>query len=123
MDLPADKQLRQDIAALHAEIYNALSNPTRLLIVCLLSDEARNVSQLTDELSIPQPSVSRHLKVLVDKNLIQAKRDGQFVVYQLSDERVISALRIVREMVVDRLQGNSKLADSMRESDPLLLAK
>lgn len=110
-----DRKLKEEIAALHAQICNALSNPSRILLICLLADGPRNVGELTEELNLSQPTTSRHLKVLMDKGLIYAERQGQFVVYQLADRRVIQALEILRGMVADMLQGQGELAHTVKD--------
>jgi ArsR family transcriptional regulator len=114
-----NSQLKQEIAALHANLCNALSNPTRILIVCLLSEGSRTVTDLAGELELAQPAVSRHLKVLQEKGLIYPQRDGKFTHYHLSDYRVIEALQIMRDVVTDMLREQVALAHRMQESDLL----
>jgi ArsR family transcriptional regulator len=64
--------LTQEITHLHADLCSALADPTRLLLLYALSDQPRNVSDLTQELKVPQPTVSRHLKVLREGGLVKA---------------------------------------------------
>lgn len=114
-----DLQLKSEIASLHAQICSALSDPNRILILCLLSDEPRNVSFLSDELQLAQPTVSRHLKVLRERGLVYARRQGQFVVYELADHRIITALQTLRAMVVDMLREQAALAHTVN-ANPLI---
>ena len=110
-----DLQLKSEIAALHARICSALSDPNRILILCLLSDEPRNVSFLAEELELAQPTVSRHLKILRDRGLVYSKREGQFVVYELSDHRIITALETLRSVVIEMLREQAALAHTVSE--------
>jgi len=103
--------LTQEIAVLHAELCSALAEPTRLLILYMLAEEPCNVSELTQKLAIPQPSVSRHLRVLRDGGLVRTTRQGQSVLYELTDRRVIDALDLLRGVLRDRIQRSANLIE------------
>ncbi len=66
------------------EIFRLLSDKTRLNILMLLADGERNVSNLCEELSLPQPTVSHHLGLLRMRNLISNRRSGKQVFYGLN---------------------------------------
>ncbi|GAB4512456.1 MAG: hypothetical protein OHK0046_11990 [Anaerolineae bacterium] len=119
MDENISLHQRQEVAALLANLSAALSHPARLMILSLLAGQARNVTELTQKLEISQPSASRHLKILLEQRLVASERDGQHVVYRLTDARILEALRILREIVVDMLNDQGTLADTMREQDLL----
>jgi DNA-binding transcriptional ArsR family regulator len=103
--------LTQEITHLHADLCSALADPTRLLLLYALSDQPRNVSELTQELKVPQPTVSRHLKVLREGGLVKATRQGASVQYELTDHRVIEALDILRSVLRERIQHHADLMD------------
>jgi DNA-binding transcriptional ArsR family regulator len=105
--------LTQEITHLHADLCSALADPTRLLLLYALSDEPRNVTELTQELKVPQPTVSRHLKVLRESGLVKDTRSGTCVLYQLTDHRIIEALDLLRSILRERIQHHASLiADS-----------
>lgn len=106
--------LRSEINRLHAEICSGLADPTRILILYTLNQGIRNVSELAEELEIPQPTVSRHLKVLRERRMVEARRQGQAVYYSLSDRRVIQALDLLRAVLASNLQGQSMLAEEVQ---------
>src|SRR5277367_3363541 len=66
------------------ELFRLLSDKTRLNILMLLADGERNVSNLCEELSLPQPTVSHHLGLLRMRNLISNRRNGKQVFYGLN---------------------------------------
>jgi DNA-binding transcriptional ArsR family regulator len=103
--------LTQEITHLHADLCSALADPTRLLLLYALSDQPRNVSELTQELDVPQPTVSRHLKVLREGGLVKATRQGTSVQYELADHRVIDALDTLRSVLRERIQHHADLMD------------
>ncbi|MBE3066792.1 MAG: winged helix-turn-helix transcriptional regulator [Chloroflexi bacterium] len=101
--------LTQEITHLHADLCSALADPTRLLLLYALSDQPRNVTELTQDLNVPQSNVSRHLKVLRDSGLVKATRQGPTVQYELMDHRVIEALDLLRSILRDRIQHRASL--------------
>ncbi len=82
-----------------AEIFKALSDPTRLRLVKLLSDQSPDVCQgkcngqkflcvnaLAHRLGVTQSAVSQHLRVLRQAGLVQGERRGTFVHYSLDQD-------------------------------------
>jgi ArsR family transcriptional regulator len=108
-----NSNLAQEIAQLHAELCSALADPTRLIILYALAEQSSNVTELTQKLAIPQPNISRHLKVLRDGGLVHATRQGMSVQYDLSDQRVIQALDLLRAVLHDKIQHNVNLIDEL----------
>ena len=72
----------QSIADL-ANLFDLLSDPTRMRIVMLLAKEESNVTNLCDELNLRQPTVSHHLGLLRMNRLIVGKRKGKQMIYSL----------------------------------------
>jgi len=103
------KTLRREVHRLHAEICQALSDPTRILILYALRDGARNVTELAEALETSQPSVSRHLKVLRDRRMVQAERNGMNIYYTVADERVLQALDLLREVLAQTIEEHQVL--------------
>jgi DNA-binding transcriptional ArsR family regulator len=103
--------LVQEITQLHADFCSALADSTRLILLYALADGPRNVSELTQELGQPQPTISRHLKNLRDRGLVIATRQGMMVQYSLADKRVIDALDILRSIMRDSIQKRASLVE------------
>ncbi|HEY45990.1 MAG: hypothetical protein AMJ88_09985 [Anaerolineae bacterium SM23_ 63] len=104
--------LEQEINELHSSLCAGLADPKRILILYALSEKSLNVSELTDSLGLPQPTVSRHLKMLRERGLVLARREGQSVYYDIADQRVIQALDILRAVLADMLRNQATLARS-----------
>ena len=71
-----------------AETFKALSEPTRLKLVKLLSgnDGALCVNALSHRLGVTQSAVSQHLRVLRQVGLVRGERRGYFVHYALDKD-------------------------------------
>ena len=107
------RPLEPEIGQLHAQICQALADPTRIMLLYALVGESKNVGELADELKLSQPNISRHLKVLRERGMVSATREGANVVYSLADERVIQALDLMRQVLGDHLAASAQLAEAM----------
>lgn len=111
-----DPQLTHEITRLHADFCSALADTRRLLLIYALEKGPKNVTELTDAIDASQPSVSRHLKILRERGLVHAEREGVTVTYSLADERLIEALDLLRAVMRDRLTERAELVESTTES-------
>jgi ArsR family transcriptional regulator len=105
--------LTQEVCMMEAELCSAFSDPTRILILYELDERSRNVNDLTSDLNLPQPTVSRHLKVLRERGLVAAERQGTNMLYSLTDRRLIEALDTLRAVMRDRIVHRANLITEM----------
>lgn len=105
--------LKLEISQLQADMCSAFTDSTRILILYVLHEKPCNVNELANLIGIPQSSVSRHLKILRDRGLVQTSRSGVTITYSLVDERLIQALEILRTVLHDTIKSK---ADLMLES-------
>ncbi len=103
--------LAQEVTQLHADICSALADPRRILLLYALAEQPRNVNDLANEIGISQPATSRHLKLLRERGLVTATRDGATVEYSINDHRLIEALDLLRAVLRDRLAHSASLVD------------
>ncbi|MEX2160903.1 MAG: metalloregulator ArsR/SmtB family transcription factor [Anaerolineales bacterium] len=102
--------LRDEIHQMHAHLCSSLADPNRILLLYTLSQAPASVSDLARETGMPQPSVSRQLRVLRESGLVNSQRDAHSVIYRLADERVIEALDILRGVLAAALKRQGALA-------------
>jgi DNA-binding transcriptional ArsR family regulator len=65
------------------DAFNAVAEPRRRQILELLADGERPVNDLVAELGIPQPQVSKHLRVLRAVGLVRAREEGRQRLYRM----------------------------------------
>lgn len=63
-----------------------LAEPNRRAILSLLASSERSVGELERQLALPQPSISKHLRVLREAGLVEARVDAQRRVYRIRPE-------------------------------------
>ncbi len=105
--------LPQEVGLLHAQICQGLADPKRILILYMLAEGPRCVTELAEMLDLPQPTVSHHLKILRERGLVAAEREGTAIFYSLADRRVIEALDLLRAVLADLLGQQADLAERM----------
>jgi DNA-binding transcriptional ArsR family regulator len=91
-----------------ARFFQALGDPTRLRLLRLLREGERTVGDLVGALGVPQPKVSRHLKVLREVGLVHADRDGRNVRCRLTS---VQAWPVEGREWIDRLAEGIPLAE------------
>jgi ArsR family transcriptional regulator len=106
-----NERLFAELMMLHNRICLALGDPKRLMILYLLHAHPHSVKELTRLLDIPQPTVSRHLKILRERSLVKTQRAGSTVCYSLADTRIIQAIDLLREILRDTAQQQASLAN------------
>ena len=109
-----DRRLEQEIDLLHKRICYALADPKRILILYVLSEGSLRVGELVQALDLPQSTVSRHLRVLRERGLVQTERRGTAIHYTLADPRIIEALDVLRAILATQLAASADLAQSLR---------
>lgn len=78
-----------------AEILKVLGHPVRLKIVAGLMSQSCNVKKIWECLELPQATVSQHLALLKNKGIIEGRRDGVEVFYQVTSQesrKIVEAL-------------------------------
>jgi len=94
-----DPRLEKEIYELHSGVCSALADPKRIMLLYTLAAGRRNVGELSEEHGLPQPTTSRHLKVLRERGLVVAERDGTAIYYALADHKLIEALDLLRSVL------------------------
>ncbi len=66
------------------KLFKALSDPTRRSILEMLKKQSLNAGEIADAFNISKPSISHHLSILKNADLISSEKDGQNVIYSLN---------------------------------------
>ncbi len=80
-------------ASLLAEIFRALSDPSRIRIVAALAESEMNVGALAEAAGLSESAASHHLRGLRQMRLVRARKLGRQVYYSLDDEHIADLYR------------------------------
>jgi DNA-binding transcriptional ArsR family regulator len=84
-------------AATTTDAFNAVAEPRRREILAALADRQRSVNELVAVLNLPQPLVSKHLRVLREVGIVTAREDGRQRLYRLNGNALKPIYDWVRE--------------------------
>ena len=79
------------------DLMKALSHESRLLILCILVEGEKSVSELEDIMNMPQAAVSQQLARLRFDRLVSTRRDGRMVYYSIANEEVAQLVELLYE--------------------------
>lgn len=83
----------------------ALAHESRLMILCILADGEKSVSELEQELGLRQPTVSQQLARLRADGLVATRRDGKVINYSLASEEARVVIGAVYEVFCRKPKG------------------
>ncbi len=90
--------MRQDVLELarkQAEICKLFGNPTRVMILWVLNHGERMVSDIAVKVQASPQSTSQHLRLMRDKGVLDARREGKAVIYRLRDHDQMDGCRLL----------------------------
>jgi DNA-binding transcriptional ArsR family regulator len=81
-----EREQMLDNAKRASNFLKALAHESRLIILCILADGEKSVSELERELNLRQPTVSQQLARLRADGLVSTRRDGKIIYYSLASD-------------------------------------
>jgi len=90
---------------LKARLFRGFSDPSRLLILETLRQEALTVTEIVNATHLSQPNVSNHLGCLRDCGLVSMEQQGRFAYYRLNGEAVGRLLTLADQLLAEVAQG------------------
>jgi rhodanese-related sulfurtransferase len=105
-----------------ANMVKAMANPHRLEILDLLGQSDRTVEEISGETDMSVANASQHLQVLKASNLVEIKREGNFIRYRLANKNVYELWYNLRNFGFERLSEIEKLIKDFREKKNVLEA-
>jgi ArsR family transcriptional regulator len=112
----------QPLQRFKAEIFKALAHPTRIRILELLRGGERTVSELQALLEIDGSGVSQQLAILRGQNIVEGRKVGTSVCYQVKDLEVFRLLDVARQIFNNQLIDLQAIMAAQLREDELLAA-
>lgn len=91
-DEPSDT-LDEETLFIVSQTFKAISDPTRIKILHLLSQREYSVNEIAEKLEMLQPTVSHQLRFLKNLRLVRYRRDGTTIYYTCDDNHVMDILQ------------------------------
>jgi len=120
MEPSAKRQFKDALFGEFARIGKALASGRRLEVLEILAQGERTVEELAGETAQSVANTSQHLQVLRQAQLVEARRDGNYIRYRLSDERITRLWLSLREVGETRLAEVERLVSTyLKDRDTL----
>lgn len=87
-----------------ANIFKALSHPTRLQIVRLLKEKPLCVCDILPQIESEQSNTSQHLSVLKNQGIVESRKDGLMVIYRIKSPEVYAMIDIAEGIILRQLE-------------------
>ncbi|WP_298301358.1 metalloregulator ArsR/SmtB family transcription factor [Hydrotalea sp.] len=127
----AASSIKEQVYQELSRVTHAISSPKRMELIDVLSQKGYSVEELSKEITMSVASTSQHLQVLKSVKLVEAQRQGNFIIYSITDDSVLRLVSAVKELgfrkiaEIERLIGDFKTNKNILESITLddLLAR
>ncbi len=111
-----EKRVFKDkIYSILAGIVKAMANPHRLEIIDLLSQGEKSVEEIASETNMSVANASQHLQVLKSANLVEIRREKNFIHYRLAHEDIYKSWQNLRDLGLERVAEIEKVINDFRE--------
>lgn len=87
-----------------ANIFKALSHPTRLHIVRLLKEKPLCVCDILPQIDSEQSNTSQHLAVLRNQGIVESKKEGSMVMYRIKSPEVYEMIDIAEQIILRQIE-------------------
>ena len=103
------QRLSPEVLALIAERFRVLAEPTRLLILNVLLEGERSVTDLVEDTGLNQANVSKHLGILRSSGFVERRKEGLYAFYSVADPSVAELCDIMCGRLEERVEEQSAL--------------
>ena len=114
VDLPASDFTRQ--AGEASRLLKALSNESRLLVLCFLVEGELSVGELTERVGLSQSALSQHLAKLREEGLVATRKKSQSVFYRVCDPKAEQVLALLHQIYCPELGQDLRAATGTGEN-------
>ena len=95
---PRELERMVDNAKRASDFLKALAHESRLVILCILAEGEKSVSELEHELNLRQPTVSQQLARLRADGLVSTRRDGKIIYYSLASDEARTIIAAIYDV-------------------------
>ena len=82
----------------NAKVFKAFCDETRLMVLSLLQNGEKCACVLLERVTVSQPTLSHHMKILVDSGVVNARKEGKWTYYSISTSGSENAAKLLQEL-------------------------
>lgn len=89
----------------NANVFKALCDENRLMILEMLQSGEKCACKLLEELNIAQSTLSHHMKILCDSGIVIGRRDGKWTYYSINQQGVVDTKKLLEEITTVKINN------------------
>ncbi len=105
---------RKSLYEMHADVCKALAHAIRIEIIDILKGKELSFGEIVDKTGVLKSNLSQHISVMVQKGILDQRKEGLHVYYKLSTPRVYEAFYMMREVLKERILKQEKLLKKIK---------
>jgi len=102
---------------LKGEFFKTLGHPARIRVLELLSERDRSVGELLQEIGIESSNLSQQLGVLRRAGVVDARKDGNTVIYSIASPDIAELLAVARKVLSRMLSDRVAVLEDLRAAE------
>jgi len=109
----------------NATVFKAFCDETRLLALSLLQSGEKCACELLEEVNVSQPTLSHHMKILVESGIVVSRKEGRWMYYAISpagSEKAMKLLKELTDLTVDQTETKKECCAWIKDVVPKLAA-
>ena len=95
---------------LQANICKVFSHPKRLEVLCELKTGEKSFTELQAATGLSKSNLSQHLRLLRDRGVIEARREGQNMYFAVANPKITEACQLMHEVLCEQLEARQRIA-------------
>jgi len=107
----------QPLYKLKGDFFKTLGHPARIRILELLSEADRSVGELLPEIGIESSNLSQQLGVLRRAGVVEARKDGNTVIYSIASPDIAELLAVARKVLTRMLSDRVAVLEDLRAAE------
>ena len=100
---------------LKAELCKTFADAKRQMIIDELRGGEKSVGDISTSLGINQSLVSRHLSILRQRGVVQTRRDGTTIYYQISDTQIFQTCDMMQRILLNQIENSRKMNEQLTQ--------
>ena len=116
----ATSSIKEQVYQELSRVTHAISNPKRMELIDVLSQKGYSVEELSKEISMSIASTSQHLQVLKSAKLVDTQRQGNFIIYSITDDSVLKLVSAVKELGFRKIAEIERLINDFKADKNIL---
>lgn len=116
----ATTSIKEQIYQEFSRVTHAISNPKRMELIDVLSQKSYSVEELSKEIAMSIASTSQHLQVLKLLKFVETKRQGNFIIYSITDDSILRLVSVVKELGFRKIAEIERLISDFKADKNIL---